>query len=170
MSSRTSDIELYRLVARELDCTAQTARRYVDAIVEVIAKEVYLSGCCRVPNLGIFDAKHIDEKIQKQVHDGELYEFVMPEHVKPVFTPCDTFINDCNMKGVTKKYRKRAKNKQLTVRDLERIAKAEAIERLKNVSTEMKETAKIDFADKLKEKKEAYDAKMRGVDDEESSI
>lgn len=170
MASRTSDIELYRLVARELDCTAQTARRYVDAIVEVIAKEVYLSGCCRVPNLGIFDAKHIDEKIQKQVHDGELYEFVMPEHVKPVFTPCDNFINDCNMKGVTKKYRKRAKNKQLTVRDLERIAKAEAIERLKNVSTEMKETAKIDFADKLKEKKEAYDAKMRGVDDEESSI
>lgn len=170
MASRTSDVELYRLVARELDCTVITAKKYVDAIVEVIAKEVYLSGCCRVPNLGIFDAKHIDEKIQKQVHDGELYEFVMPEHVKPVFTPCDTFINDCNMKGVTKKYRKRAKNKQLTVRDLERIAKAEAIERLKNVSTEMKETAKIDFADKLKEKKEAYDAKMRGVDDEESSI
>ena len=170
MASRTSDIELYRLVARELDCTAQTARKYVDAIVEVIAKEVYLSGTCRVPNLGVFDAKHIEERIQKQVHDGELYEFVMPEHVKPVFTPCDNFINDCNMKGVTKKYRKRAKNKQLTVRDLERIAKAEAIERLKNVSAEMKETAKIDFADKLKEKKEAYDAKMRGVDNEESSI
>ena len=159
MASRTSDIELYRLVARELDCTAQTARRYVDAIVEVIAKEVYLSGCCRVPNLGIFDAKHIDEKIQKQVHDGEVREYIMPEHVKPVFTPCDTFINDCNMKGVTKMYRKRSKNKQLTVRDLERIAKAEAIERLKNVSVEMKETAKIDFADKLKEKKEAHDAK-----------
>lgn len=170
MSSRMSDIELYRLVARELDCTAQTARRYVDAIVEVIAKEVYLSGCCRVPNLGVFDAKHIEERIQKQVHDGELFEFVMPEHVKPVFTPCDTFINDCNMKGVTKQYRRRAKKKQLTVRDLERIAKAEAIERLKNVSAEMKESAKIDFADKLKEKKMAYDAKMGGVDDEESSI
>ena len=56
MASRTSDIELYRLVARELDCTAQTARKYVDAIVEVIAKEVYLSGTCRIPNLGIFDA------------------------------------------------------------------------------------------------------------------
>ena len=170
MASRTSDIELYRLVARELDCTAQTARKYVDAIVEVIAKEVYLSGTCRVPNLGVFDAKHIEERIQKQVHDGELYEFVMPEHVKPVFTPCDNFINDCNMKGVTKLYRRRAKNKQLTVRDLQRIAKAEAIERLKKVSDEMKETAKIDFADKLKEKKEAYDAKMRGVDNEESSI
>lgn len=158
MASRTSDIELYRLVARELDCTAQTARRYVDAIVEVIAKEVYLSGCCRVPNLGVFDAKHIEERIQKQVHDGELFEFVMPEHVKPVFTPCDTFINDCNMKGVTKQYRRRSKKKQLTVRDLERIAKAEAIERLKNVSAEMKESAKIGFADKLKEKKMAHDA------------
>ena len=151
MASRTSDIELYRLVARELDCTAQTARKYVDAIVEVIAKEVYLSGTCRVPNLGIFDAQHIDEKIQKQVHDGEVFEYIMPEHVKPIFTPCDTFINDCNMKGVTKLYRRRAKNKQLTVRDLQRIAKAEAIERLKKVSDEMKETAKIDFADKLKE-------------------
>lgn len=159
MSSRTSDIELYRLVARELDCTAQTARKYVDAIVEVIAKEVYLSGTCRVPNLGIFDAQHIDEKIQKQVHDGQVYEFVMPEHVKPIFTPCDTFINDCNMKGVTKMYRRRAKKKQLTVRDLERIAKAEAIDRLKKVSQETKEAAKIDFADKLKEKKEAHDAK-----------
>ena len=113
MASRTSDIELYRLVARELDCTAQTARKYVDAIVEVIAKEVYLSGTCRVPNLGIFDAQHIDEKIQKQVHDGEVFEYIMPEHVKPIFTPCDTFINDCNMKGVTKLYRRRAKNKQL---------------------------------------------------------
>ena len=159
MASRTSDIELYRLVARELDCTAQTARKYVDAIVEVIAKEVYLSGTCRVPNLGIFDAQHIDEKIQKQVHDGEILEYIMPEHVKPIFTPCDTFINDCNMKGVTKKYRKRAKNKQLTVRDLQRIAKAEAIERLKKVSEETKEAAKIDFADKLKEKIEAHDAK-----------
>lgn len=157
MSSRTSDIELYRLVARELDCTAQTARRYVDAIVEVVAKEVYLSGCCRVPNLGVFDAKHIDEKIQKQVHDGEVREFVMPEHIKPIFTPCDTFINDCNMKGVTKLYRKRSKKKQLTVRDLERIAKAEALERLKNVSAEMKEVAKADFADKLREKRESHE-------------
>lgn len=159
MASRTSDIELYRLVARELDCTAQTARKYVDAIVEVIAKEVYLSGTCRVPNLGIFDAQHIAEKIQKQVHDGEVVEYIMPEHVKPIFTPCDTFINDCNMKGVTKMYRRRAKNKQLTVRDLQRIAKAEAIERLKKVSEETKEAAKIGFADKLKEKKEAHDAK-----------
>lgn len=159
MASRTSDIELYRLVARELDCTAQTARKYVDAIVEVIAKEVYLSGTCRVPNLGIFDAQHIDEKIQKQVHDGELFEYMMPEHVKPIFTPCDTFINDCNMKGVTKMYRRRAKNKQLTVRDLQRIAKAEAIERLKKVSDETKEAAQVDFAEKLKEKREAHDAK-----------
>ena len=159
MASRTSDIELYRLVARELDCTAQTARKYVDAIVEVIAKEVYLRGTCRVPNLGIFDAQHIDEKIQKQVHDGEVFEYIMPEHVKPIFTPCDTFINDCNMKGVTKLYRRRAKNKQLTVRDLQMIAKAEANERLKKVSEEAKEAAKIGFADKLKEKKEAHDAK-----------
>ena len=164
MASRTSDIELYRLVARELDCTAQTARKYVDAIVEVIAKEVYLSGTCRIPNLGIFDAQHIDEKIQKQVHDGEIHEYIMPEHVKPIFTPCDTFINDCNMKGVTKQYRKRAKNKQLTVRDLQRIAKAEAIERLKKVSEETKEAAKIDFADKLKEKIEAHDAKKTNND------
>ena len=164
MASRTSDIELYRLVARELDCTAQTARKYVDAIVEVIAKEVYLSGTCRVPNLGIFDAQHIDEKIQKQVHDGEVFEYIMPEHVKPIFTPCDTFINDCNMKGVTKLYRRRAKNKQLTVRDLQRIAKAEAIERLKKVSEETKEAAKIDFADKLKEKIEAHDAKKTNND------
>ena len=159
MASRTSDIELYRLVARELDCTAQTARKYVDAIVEVIAKEVYLSGTCRVPNLGIFDAQHIDEKIQKQVHDGKLFEYRMPEHVKPIFTPCDTFINDCNMKGVTKLYRRRAKNKQLTVRDLQRIAKAEAIERLKKVSDETKEAAQVEFAEKLKEKREAHDAK-----------
>ena len=164
MASRTSDIELYRLVARELDCTAQTARKYVDAIVEVIAKEVYLSGTCRIPNLGIFDAQHIDEKIQKQVHDGEIREYIMPEHVKPIFTPCDTFINDCNMKGVTKKYRKRAKNKQLTVRNLQRVAKAEAIERLKKVSEETKESAKIDFADKLKEKIEAHDAKKTNND------
>ena len=161
MASRTSDIELYRLVARELDCTAQTARKYVDAIVEVIAKEVYLSGTCRVPNLGIFDAQHIDEKIQKQVHDGEVFEYIMPEHVKPIFTPCDTFINDCNMKGVTKLYRRRAKNKQLTVRDLQRIAKAEAIERLKKVSDATKEAAQVDFAEKLKEKREAHDAKHK---------
>ena len=160
MASRTSDIELYRLVARELDCTAITARRYVDAIVEVIAKEVYLSGCCRVPNLGIFDAKEIKESIQKQVTpEGDIVEYTVPEHIKPIFTPCDTFVNDCNMKGVTKQYRKRAKKKQLTVRDLERIAKADALNRLKNIADCEKEAAKIEFADKLKEKKVAHDAK-----------
>lgn len=157
MSSRTSDIELYRLVARELDCTAQTARRYVDAIVEVIAKEVYLSGCCRVPNLGVFDAKQIKEYVQKQVTpEGDIKEYLVPEHIKPVFTACDTFVNDCNMKGVTKKYRKRAKNKQLTVRDLERIAKADAINRLKNVADGEKEQAKADFTTRLKEMKEQH--------------
>lgn len=160
MASRTSDVELYRLVARELDCTAQTARRYVDAIVEVIAKEVYLSGCCRVPNLGIFDAKEIKESIQKQVTPaGDIVEYTVPEHVKPIFTACDTFVNDCNMRGVTKLYRKRAKKKQLTVRDLERIAKSDALNRLKNIADSEKEAAKIGFADKLKEKKEAHDAK-----------
>ena len=93
------------------------------------------------------------------MHDGELFEYRMPEHIKPIFTPCDTFINDCNMKGVTKMYRRRAKNKQLTVRDLQRIAKAEAIERLKKVSDETKEAAQVEFAEKLKEKREAHDAK-----------
>lgn len=157
MSSRTSDIELYRLVARELDCTANTARKYVDAIVEVIAKEVYLSGCCRVPNLGIFDAKEIKESKQRHKDEnGDIVEFTVPEHIRPTFTPCDAFINDCNLRGVTKEYRKRAKKKVLTKRDLERIAKAEALNRLRSISNEDKEQAKIDFSAKLKEKREKH--------------
>lgn len=153
------ETEFYRLLARELDCTAKTAKKYANAMVEVIAKEVYLSGHCQVPYLGSFDAKEIPEKVQRHKdEDGNVVQYTIPEHIMPIFTATDNFINDCNLRGVTREYRKRVKRKMLTKHDLERIAKAESMKRLRNISQEDKEVAKTAFSDKLKEIKQAHDA------------
>lgn len=154
-----AEATFYRLLARELDCTTKTAKKYLDAIVEVIAKEVYLSGTCQIPYLGTFDAKQIPESTQRHKEEnGDLVVYTIPEHIMPIFTATDNFINDCNLRGVTKEYRKRVRRKVLTRRDLERIAKAESMKRLRNIAQEDREAAKVAFGDKLKEIKQAHDA------------
>lgn len=96
------------------------AEKWCTAIVEVIIQECYFKHGCKVPLLGNFDLIHHPEKNQTQTKNGEVQTFIVPEHFSIKFTPCDSFINDVNGKGVTKMYRKRVKENKVTKRDIER--------------------------------------------------
>lgn len=96
------------------------AEKWCNAIVEVIIQECFFKHGCKVPLLGNFDLIHHPEKTQTHNIDGEVQTVIVPEHFSVKFTPCDSFINDVNGKGVTKMYRKRVKENKLTKRDIER--------------------------------------------------
>ena len=92
------------------------AEKWCTAIVEVIINECFFKHGCKVPLLGNFELVH--HKESTQIHkDGEV---LLPERFSVKFTPCDSFVNDVNGKGVTKMYRKRVKESKLTKRDIER--------------------------------------------------
>ena len=102
---------------------------------EVIIRELFYNGTCRVPTLGTFTTKHIDEKIQVQKGaNGEKVIYPVIARDIPEFIPHDDMINDINMQGVTKKYRKRLKSGNLSKRDYERQARADALEGPGNIA------------------------------------
>ena len=96
------------------------AEKWCNAIVEVIIQECFFKRSCRVPLLGVFDLIHHEESTQEQIINGETQTVIVPERFSVKFTPCDSFVNDVNGKGVTKMYRKRVKENKITKRDIER--------------------------------------------------
>lgn len=136
----------------------KTAEKYWEGFLEVIAREIYYHGSCRLPHLGKFTVKHIEEKIQIQkTPEGKEISYKVPERDIPVFTPHDDFINDMNYKGVTKQYRKRLKQGRLTARDYRRQLKSEYIaDNLPDETTgdERLQKFKDDFAKRLEQLKE----------------
>jgi len=96
------------------------AQKWCNAVVEIIIQECFFKHSCRVPLLGIFDLVHHEEKEQIQNINGVNQTFVVPEHYSVKFTPCDSFVNDVNGKGITKLYRNRVKQDKPTKRDIER--------------------------------------------------
>ena len=85
----------------------------------------------------------------------------------PEFIPHDDMINDINMQGVTKKYRKRLKTGKLSKRDYERQARADALEVAGNMAEHRLEASKEKFQELLKEKKEKFKGKVDLTEDED---
>lgn len=113
--------EYYLQVAKWVDVKKEsTAKKWCNAVVEVIIQECFFKHTCRVPLLGVFDLELQKELTQTQTKDGITQTYVVPEHYLIKFTPCDSFINDVNGKGVTKLYRNRVKKEKITKRDVER--------------------------------------------------
>lgn len=121
--------EFFKQACRWKDCnTIQTAADWWSAFQEVIIREVFYNGCCRVPGIGTFTVREEEEKLQTQkMVNGKIVSYKVPARVYPLFTPEDDFINDINMQGVTKKYRKRLKKGELKARDYERELRAESL-------------------------------------------
>ena len=113
--------EFYSQVGKRADVKRiDIAEKWCKAIIEVIIYECFFKHGCKIPLLGTFELIHRKEEIQTQNKNGEVQTFVVPEHFSIKFTPCDSFVNDVNGKGITTMYRKRVKDNEITKWDIER--------------------------------------------------
>lgn len=146
------------------------ADKWWTAAVEVIIRELYFRGVVNLPGIGIIKTQLIKGNVQEQPdpNTGEKIKYLVPERVIPTFKPCDQFLNDINMEGVTKAYRRRKKEDALTYNDyLRELRKEELMGVLvsdnKNTFTQDElwdsnalEKKKEAFAEKLKERKKKH--------------
>ena len=160
-SNKNTDKELFTDIARLLDVSIQTVRRYVvDGFYEAVVRRLYAKGSCTIPNLGTFTLVHEPESYQKQKNEnGEEVIYRVPARDKPVFIPHDTFINDVNFMGVTKAYRKRAKKNQLTAMDYRRMQRAEELGDFGSKKKKKIQESKRNFKEMLDKKKEKQEDK-----------
>lgn len=131
------------------------AEKWCKAVVEVIIQECFFKHSCKVPLLGTFDLIHHKEITRTQNKNGEVQTYIVPEHFSVKFTPCDSFINDVNGKGVTKMYRKRIKDNEITKRDIERQLRfeKEKVDKYLEEQKEIKEALKAQEEEKKINKK-----------------
>lgn len=164
-----TDKEFFTQMARFADVNSlQTVQKYWYAACEVIIRELFYNGTCRVPGLGTFSTRKVGEQIQIQKGpEGREVVYRVPEREVPVFTPHDDMINDINMQGVTKQYRKRLKAGTLTQRDYERQVRAEALGVIGSLSEERIEASKKKFKEMLDEKKKKIKGKVDLTEDED---
>ena len=133
----------------------------IDA-AEVHTNEIYGRVLFKIPKIGYLTLQHMEEKVQKQTDgEGGFKYYVVPERDKPVFTPDDEFIDDINMTGVTKSYRKRLKHDGLTLRDKERERRAKQIlgldiQEIGSEEAKAKYKASFDFDAKLQQLKNKH--------------
>lgn len=155
--------DFYNLASRFHGATAKSAKDWWMDFYEAIVRELYTSGMVYLPKIGWIVLKEMEGYVQKQVlKDGTIRYYEVPERDKPVFQPEDAFIDDINMVGVTKSYRKRVKLGKLTKRDKERTKRALQITGVEyNISEEKikasKEKRKNEFEDFLHQFKKDFD-------------
>ena len=148
------------------DCKSQqTVTEWWDAFLEVIIRDVFLLGSCKIPGIGTISTKYIEGGFQKQIGpDGKEVIYTVPARMMPYFIPEDDFINDINCVGVTKKYRKRLKEGALTEHDYEREARANAMDNVSAMYEDRTEQAQEEFQKTLKQKR--IDNKRKKLNDE----
>lgn len=169
-SDKNTDKEFYTEVARLLNVTVPTVRRYfVEGFYEAIVRFCYLKGKCTLPNLGTFSLAHENEYYQKQTDEnGEEVIYKVPARDKPIFYPHDTFINDVNYMGVTKAYRKRMKKNQLSYMDYRRQQRAAELGNFGSMTSERIEQSKENFKELLEKKKKEKEAEVNNDTNKEN--
>lgn len=148
--------EFYQYAARLKDANPKTAAEWWTVFYEVFVRQMFYNGCCRLPSIGVFTTEEEPEKLQKQTLNGKTVVYRVPARIRPIFHAEDDCINDINMSGVTKAYRKRLKANALTYRDIERELRATEIgEVVQDMMAERKESAQAAFQELLKQKRDA---------------
>lgn len=155
----TTNKEFFKQACRWKDSTSiYTAAEWWSAFQEVIIREVFYNGCCRVPGIGTFTIKEEESHYMKQrMPNGKEVTYLVPGRIVPIFTPEDDFINDVNMQGVTKQYRKRLKKGALTERDYTRQIRADSLAAgacVDEMIEQRQESAKKEFQKLLEKKRE----------------
>lgn len=150
-SNKQTDKEFYAGVARMLGVSPATVKKYwVEGFYEYFVRTEYLTGVCRFPKLGTFGLRRVAESFQVQRNvEGEEVVYRVPERDVPIFTPHDTAINDVNMMGVTKPYRKRKSKNVLTEDDYKRQQRAEILGVHGSLSKERIEASEKEFGEFL---------------------
>lgn len=165
-----TDKEFFTQACRWADAkNLKTAANWWDAFVEVIVREIFYTGTCRLPNIGTIHCKIIAESLQVQkTPQGREVVYRVPERMLPnIFVPEDHFVNDVNMQGITKQFRKRLKKGMLTQRDWERQARAESLNIEGSLSKERIEKAQAEFKELLENKKKKFKGKAVAENDED---
>lgn len=164
-----TDKEFFTQMARYADVNdPRTCAKYWYAACEVIIRELFYNKSCRTPVLGTFTTRHVGESVQVQKgEDGKQVIYQVPPRDVPEFTPHDDMINDINMQGVTKQYRKRLKAGKLSKRDYERQVRAEILDINGKLSEDRLQASKDKFQELLKEKKDRF--KGKGTLEEDDS-
>ena len=160
-----TDKEFYMGVSRFVDTKPETIRMYWEAFYEFIVRELFFKGKCRLPLFGNFDTVYYEEQIQRQKVNEEVRLYKVPERIIPRFEPHDEMINDVNMQGVTKKYRRRLKNGTLTSRDYMRQIRANSVNAKGILSEDQVESAKENFKELLKKKKKEKEDVIKALEE-----
>ena len=162
--------EFYAYAGGLLNVSPQTAKKYWMGFVDTIIHILHFDGKCQMPGIGTFTLEELPErKVMAKNEHGELVEQINPAWFKILYKVNEDFLNNVNGRGVTKKYRKRVRERKLTPNDLKLITQAE-IERtakrtLKQMQDERIEQAKQqsydDFINVINKKKEDYEQKKK---------
>lgn len=162
--------EFYAYSASLLECDPATMKKYWKAFVDTIIHMLHFDGRCQMPSVGTLQLKEVPSWTGMAKDDnGELVERTIPAWFKIDYRSNDDFTNNVNGRGVTKKYRRRVRERKLTPNDLKLITQAEA-ERtarktLEQRAQERMEKAKQqsydDFINVINKKKEDYERKKK---------
>ena len=107
--------EFYAYAGGLLNVSPQTAKKYWMGFVDTIIHILHFDGKCQMPSIGRFDLKELPERRVMAKNDaGELVERINPAWFKILYTVNEEFLNNVNGRGVTKKYRKRVRERKLT--------------------------------------------------------
>lgn len=151
-----TDKEFYTLMARYAGVTnLATVEKYWKAAVEVMIREIHINHTCRLPLIGTFNVKEVEENFQLQRGpDGKEKMYKVEARIIPTFIPHDDFVNDVNMFGVTKKARRRIRKGEMTERDYLRQIRAENMGVIGSLSEQRMENSKKKFLEMLQKKKQ----------------
>ena len=174
---KSGEVEFFTMASRLNDTTPATAKAWWSCFYETILRDLFVSGQCYLPKIGHFVLEERKGGVQKQRQkDGTFKYYEVPTIDKPVLYPEDEFVDDVNMMGVTKSYRKRVKKKVLTARDREREKRARQFLGIDYEEAEAEEQKQIDtsreeFNDFLIEYRDKYNQKYQpkeeNLDEEE---
>ena len=162
--------EFYAYAGGLLNVSPQTAKKYWMGFVDTIIHILHFDGKCQMPSVGTFTLEELPERrVMAKNEQGELVEQINPAWFKILYKYNEDFLNNVNGRGVTKKYRRRVRERKLTPNDLKLITQAE-IERmakrtLKQMQDDRIEQAKQqsydDFINVINKKKEDYERKKK---------
>ena len=166
---RTDANEFYDLAAKLVDSKREKTKLWWRIFFEIIVRELYTSGVVYLPMIGYMRLEHVEGGIQKQVDSkGFVHWYDVPDKDKPVFLPEEDFVNDINMKGVTKGYRQREKMNKFTLRDRERQRRLQEIigEEYEEIpEKQLQEQAQFidEFDELMKQKRQIYEQKLEEI-------
>lgn len=162
--------EFYEYASGLLNVSPKTAQKYWMGFVDTIIHILHFDGKCQMPSVGTFVLEELPErKVMSKNEQGELVERINPAWFKILYKCNEDFLNNVNGRGVTKKYRKRVRERKLNANDLKLITQAE-IERtarktLEQRAQERMEKAKQqsydDFINVINKTKEDYERKKK---------